>query len=167
MSIVTFHTYVSLPEGKLKVQRIPSKRKPMEFLSQKLSLVHHQVSLSWILIEPKTIRMTTSGDVNLITNHQGYLYCCRFRCRLKPNMLICNVFALFFCYVNPVASHVCDVNPGVVWDSVQSQWEANILTSEAQIKANQTTPRKNTRRHDGDWTEWMNEWWKQCSYSDS
>ena len=48
-------------------------------------------------------------------------YAGRFRCRLKPSILICNVFALFFCYVNPVASHVCDVNPGVVLDSVQSQ----------------------------------------------
>ena len=54
---------------------------------------------------------------------------CGLRCRLKPSMLFCYVFALRFCYVNPVASHVCDVNPGVVLDSVQSQWESNILKS--------------------------------------
>ena len=40
-----------------------------------------------------------------------YIY--GLRCRLKPNMLFCYVFASRFCYVNPVASHVCDVNPDV------------------------------------------------------
>ena len=48
-------------------------------------------------------------DVTILID--GLLYALRFR--LKPNMLFCYVCALWFCYVNPVASHVCDVNPDV------------------------------------------------------
>ena len=63
--------------------------------------------------------------------------------------------------------------------AVESQWGANILTSEAQIKAKQNTPSKNTRRYVEWWLNWMMEtmklkrqlnqartgarWWAPCT----